>query len=196
MLNIVLFGPPGSGKGTQSLNIIKKYELMHISTGDILRDAVKNLSPIGIKVKSYLDKGELVPDEVVIDVLMEKVFSSKDVKGFVFDGFPRTLNQAEKLDKILVSKSIPINLVLAVEVAEEELYKRILGRKTTGDRSDDNEEVIKNRLAVYKNQTLPIFDFYKKQKKLVSINGMAPVDNVFGSISEVIDEMISVNSKL
>lgn len=191
MLNIVLFGPPGSGKGTQSLNIVKKYDLAHLSTGDILRDAVKNMTPLGIKVKSYLDNGELVPDELVIDVLTEKAFSQNNPKGFVFDGFPRTIPQAEILDKILNNKSIPIDVVIAVDVDEEELFKRIIGRKTTEDRTDDNEKVIRNRLEVYKKQTLPLFDYYKKQGKLEPINGMDTVDVVFSRISDVINTYIS-----
>jgi adenylate kinase len=194
MLNIVLFGPPGSGKGTQSLNIIRKYDLIHISTGDILREAVKNMTPVGIEAKAFLDKGELVPDEVVIKLLLEKVDNNLNSKGFVFDGFPRTIYQANRLDSILFDKKIPIDLVLAVDVDEEELYKRILGRKTTMDRSDDNESIIMHRLEVYKNQTLPLFDYYKKQDKLTSVNGMHSIDDVFESITKIIDSKLITNN--
>jgi adenylate kinase len=191
MLNIVLFGPPGSGKGTQSLNIVKKYELTHLSTGDILRDAVKNMTPLGTQVKTFLDNGELVPDELVIDVISEKAFSQNNTKGFVFDGFPRTINQAKILDRILSNKSIPNDVVIAVNVEEEELFKRILGRKTTEDRTDDNEKVIKNRLEVYKNQTFPLFDYYTKQGKLEPIDGMNSVEVVFENISKIIDSYVN-----
>ena len=188
MLNIVLFGPPGSGKGTQSANIIKKYDLEHLSTGDILREAVKNMTALGTKVKSYLDKGELVPDDLVIEVVTEKAFSQPGSKGFVFDGFPRTIYQAESLDKILENKKMLINMVIAVDVEEEVLYKRILGRKSTESRSDDNEKVIRNRLEVYKNQTLPLFDYYKKQNKLSPIDGMADIETVFERIVNAIEK--------
>ena len=190
MLNIVIFGPPGSGKGTQSLNIIKKYDLIHLSTGDILREAVKNQTQLGLKVKSFLDNGELVPDQLVIDVIADKALSHKNAKGFVFDGFPRTINQAEKLDVILAENNMPISVVVAVDVEEKELYVRILGRKSSESRSDDNELVIKNRLEVYKNQTLPLFDYYKKQGKLEPVDGMANIETVFERITKVIDKYV------
>jgi adenylate kinase len=192
MLNIVLFGPPGSGKGTQSLNITNKYNLVHLSTGDILREAVKNMTPLGSKVKAFLDKGELVPDDLVIDIMAEKTNGDSDKKGFVFDGFPRTLYQAEKLDKILSAKKIPITIALAINVSEDELFRRMLGRKQTESRSDDNEDVIKNRLNVYKSQTLPLFDYYKKQNKLELIEGMSTIEDVFSRISQAIDKHIPV----
>ncbi|NLF42829.1 MAG: adenylate kinase [Bacteroidales bacterium] len=186
MLNLIIFGPPGSGKGTQSSRIVEKFKLIHLSTGDIFREEIQNQSPVGVIAKGYIDKGCLVPDELVLKELYRRTYRHLDAKGIVFDGFPRTLVQAEMLDKLFNKKNIPISLVLSIDVDEDELTKRLLGRAMDSGRSDDNENIIKNRLLVYKKQTMPLIDYYQKQHKLCSIKGMAPVDEVFGKIATAI----------
>jgi adenylate kinase len=187
MLNLVIFGPPGSGKGTQSARIVEKYELIHLSTGDIFREEIANETPVGVIAKSFIDRGCLVPDELVLKELYRRAYQHLDAKGLVFDGFPRTLVQAEMLDKLLVKKGIPISLVLSVDVDKDELNKRIMGRALESGRSDDNEQVIQKRLEVYTQQTMPLIEFYKAQGKLASISGMAPVDEVFNRICKAIE---------
>ena len=187
MLNIVIFGPPGSGKGTQSQQIVKKYGLMHLSTGDMLRSEIEQGTKIGCKVKEFMDDGQLVPDEIVMKILYYKAVEHADSQGFVFDGFPRTIVQAETLDKMLEKRKAPIDAVISVEVKEEELFKRMMGRAEDSGRSDDNEETIKKRIDVYKSQTMPLLDYYRNQGKLVSINGMESVDVVFENISRAIN---------
>ena len=187
MLNIVIFGPPGSGKGTQSQQIVKKYGLMHLSTGDMLRSEIEQGTKIGRKVNEFMDDGQLVPDEIVMKILYYKAVEHADSQGFVFDGFPRTIVQAETLDKMLEKRKAPIDAVISVEVKEEELFKRMMGRAEDSGRSDDNEETIKKRIDVYKSQTMPLLEYYRNQGKLVSINGMDSVDVVFSNISRAID---------
>ncbi len=187
MLNIIIFGPPGSGKGTQSARIVEKYNLKHLSTGELFREEIENNTPLGREVRKYIDKGHLVPDEIALVKLYNRASRHMDSPGFVFDGFPRTIVQAEALDKMLEKRGIPICLVIAVEVAEEELFKRIMGRGEDSGRSDDKEKIVRRRLQVYKEQTMPLISYYKAQGKFVAINGMAPVDQVFAKICHAID---------
>jgi adenylate kinase len=192
MLNLIIFGPPGSGKGTQSAKIVDKYNLIHLSTGDILREEIKAKSKLGLKVKKYLSKGALVPDSIIIDELAKKVVKYIHSTGVIFDGFPRTLIQANMFDKMLAGKNISISLVIAIDVTEKEILTRLLGRAKNSNRDDDNKKIILNRIEVYKKQTLPLIQYYKNQKKLVSISGMANVDNVFERISKFIDNYLKM----
>ncbi len=187
MLNIIIFGPPGSGKGTQSKKIAADYKLMHLSTGDLLREEIEKDTSLGRQVKKIIDKGELVSDEIIIKELYYKASGHLNSPGFIFDGFPRTIVQAEMLDKMLKKHDFPINIVLNIEVEEEELFKRMMGRGEDSNRTDDKEEIIYKRIDVYKEQTFPLINYYKKQGKLVSINGMASVDNVFRKMCQAID---------
>jgi adenylate kinase len=191
MFNLVLFGPPGSGKGTQSQNIISKFGLMHISTGDILRAEVAAETPLGIEAKKNMDNGELVPDEVVIGMISSKLDAHPEAKGFIFDGFPRTVGQAEALDKLLEFKNNPINLVVSLEVEEQELINRLVQRGIDSGRSDDTEEVITNRIKEYHAKTAPVADFYKAQEKLVGVEGVGSIENIFEAISGKIDLSIA-----
>ena len=189
MFNLILFGPPGSGKGTQSDKLVAKYGLVHLSTGNLLREEIAQKTPLGVEAKSFMDKGQLVPDEVVIGMVDSYFDKHKGAKGFLFDGFPRTAAQAKALDKLLELKKTGIAAVLALEVTEEELVKRLLNRGKTSGRSDDtHEEVIRKRFAVYSNETTPVAEHYKKSKKFQSIKGEGTVDEIFGSISTAVDK--------
>ena len=190
MLNLVIFGPPGSGKGTQSARIEKKYRLIHLSTGDLFRDEMDNNTPLGNEVRQYIDKGMLVPDDIVLKVLYQYVADHADAPGFIFDGFPRTIVQAKALDDLLNEKGLPINLVISVEVEEKELYRRILGRGEDSGRSDDSEDIVRQRLEVYEQQTKPLLEYYNQQGKIVAINGMEHVDTVFSKITHAVDTYI------
>lgn len=192
MLNLILFGPPGSGKGTQALNLVEKYQLLHISTGDLLRSEIKGQTPLGLEAKKYIDKGELVPDEVVIGMISSLLDQNiGKVKGFIFDGFPRTKAQAEALDKLLDFKNTAISQVLALEVSEEEVVSRILNRGLTSGRSDDNDQnIIKNRFNVYLKETTAVAEHYKAFDKFTSIPGEGSIEEVFGLLSEVIDPLV------
>lgn len=189
MFNLILFGPPGSGKGTQSERVVEKYGLVHLSTGNLLREEIAQKTPLGLEAKSFMDKGQLVPDEVVIGMVDSYFDKHYEARGFLFDGFPRTVAQAIALDKLLELKKTEIASVLALDVTEEELVKRLLKRGETSGRSDDtNEEVIRKRFAVYSNETTPVADHYKKAKKFHSIKGEGSVDDIFNAISESIDK--------
>jgi adenylate kinase len=191
MFNLVLFGPPGSGKGTQSANIIDKYNLIQLSTGDILRGEVKNETPLGIEAKKFMDQGQLVPDEVVIGMISSKLDENPAVKGFIFDGFPRTVAQAEALYNLLEFKNNPINVVISLLVSEEELKTRLISRGEVSGRADDNEEVIVNRIKEYHAKTSPVADYYRSKQTLVELPGEGSVDEIFDAISGVIDTRIN-----
>lgn len=191
MFNLILFGPPGSGKGTQSANLLSKYKLQHISTGDLLRDEVARMTPLGTEAKKYMDQGMLVPDEVVIGMISTKIDETPDTRGFIFDGFPRTRQQAIALDKLLEFKNAPINLVLALEVPDEELTKRILHRALTSGRTDDTEEVIKKRVEEYRAKTEIVAAHYDAMDKVERIKGEGTVEEIFALLSAEIDKIIS-----
>ena len=190
MLNIILFGPPGSGKGTQAQNLIEKYLLLHISTGDLLRQEIKDKSPLGLEAKKFMDQGNLVPDDVVIGMISSKVDSNPDAKGFIFDGFPRTIAQADALDALLEMKGMPINIFLSLHVGDKELKRRLLKRGETSDRPDDkNPAVIEKRIQVYKQETFPVAMHYDEQGKLVNIFGEGTVDQTFKLLVEEIEKI-------
>ena len=190
MFNLILFGPPGSGKGTQSTNIVRNYKLQHISTGDLLRDEVSRKTPLGVEAQKYMDQGLLVPDEVVIGMISGKIDESPGARGIIFDGFPRTRAQAEALDKLLEFKNTQIHLVLSLEVPEDELVRRMLGRAATSDRSDDNEEVISKRIKEYHAKTAPVAEYYGSQGKVERIKGDHNVDDTFKLLSKEIDKYL------
>ncbi len=188
MLNIILFGPPGAGKGTQSEKIIAKYKLQHLSTGDILRAAIQNKTSVGLEAKKFIDNGELVPDEVVINLISIELDNHKGVNGFIFDGFPRTTIQAQKLDEMLMSKGLSISVMMALEVDHQELVKRLLNRGQISGRTDDsNQEVIENRINIYNQYTKIVAEYYKNQNKFRAINGMGTIDEIFERICNTID---------
>lgn len=190
MKNIVLFGPPGAGKGTQSEKLIEKYKLVHISTGDILRAERAAGTELGKQANSFIEKGELVPDEVVIGMVSNKIEENKSSNGFIFDGFPRTQQQAFALDSLLSKFSINIKKMIALEVDEDELTKRLLLRGQTSGRADDKDETtIRNRFKVYNTETFPLIEFYKLQGKYTGINGMNTIDEVFADISKIVDSL-------
>ncbi|GBD37832.1 Adenylate kinase [bacterium HR37] len=216
-MRLILFGPPGAGKGTQASQISQKYGIIHISTGDILRTAVKEGTPLGNLAKSYMDKGELVPDEVVIGIIKERIRKEDTRNGFMLDGFPRTIPQAEALDNMLGSEGLKIDAVISIEVEDEEVIKRISGRRVCEkcgvmyhiiydppknnelcdrcgarlfQRDDDKEEVVRRRLQVYRNQTEPLKEYYKKIGILQSIDGTGTVEQVFGRIDRVLQSLI------
>ena len=188
MLNLVLFGPPGAGKGTQSEKLIQKYNLVHLSTGDILRGEITQGTELGLEAKKLMDEGILVPDEVVIGMISNKLDSNKNANGFIFDGFPRTVAQAEALDELLKSKSSAISGMIALVVNDDELEKRLLNRGKNSGRPDDaNPEIIRKRIVEYNSKTAPVANYYKDQGKFTSINGIGTVDEIFGSICKVVD---------
>ena len=191
MFNIVIFGKPGSGKGTQADFLKDKYDLYHISTGDLFRKNILNKTDLGIEAKSFLDNGDLVPDIVTIKMLENEVLANKDANGFIFDGFPRTNNQAESLDIFLESINQKINATIALEVDEDELITRLLDRGKITNRSDDQDiEKIKNRFNEYNNKTSILIDFYQKQSKFYSVNGHGSVDDITSRLFNLVDSLI------
>ena len=187
MLNIVLFGPPGSGKGTQAEFMVEKYQLVHISTGDLFRYNMKNDTPLGLEAKSYIDKGELVPDSVTIGMLEDRVAQESDARGFIFDGFPRTTVQAEALDTFMTGRGMAVSKMIALEVPEEELVQRLLNRGKDSGRADDQDEsIVRNRISVYNKETAVVADFYTAQGKFSAVNGVGAIEEVTARIDEAI----------
>lgn len=190
MINLILFGPPGSGKGTQAAKLIETYNLLHISTGDLFRYEMGNNTPLGQKAKSYMEKGELVPDEVTIGMLKNKVDANPDVNGYIFDGFPRTVNQAKALDDLLEEKGTEVTGLVSLEVDDEEIVKRIMLRGVTSGRPDDNDEsIVRTRIDIYKNETSPVFDFYARKGKAVKVPGMGTIEEIFDRLCSEIEDL-------
>ncbi len=189
MLNLVLFGPPGAGKGTQSEKLIEKYKLVHLSTGDLLRSEIKAGTELGLRAKALMDQGLLVPDEVVIGMIDNKLKENKQAAGFIFDGFPRTVNQAEALDTLLEENGTAISAMVALEVEAEELTRRLLERgKTSGRPDDQNEELIRKRVQEYNEKTLPVANYYQGQGKFTSVYGIGAIEEIFEKICTAIEK--------
>lgn len=188
MKYLVLFGPPGSGKGTQSENIIEKYGYKHISTGDVLRAEMANQTELGKIAKEYIEKGALVPDSLIIDMLAKTLDTAQDIDGIIFDGFPRTVAQAEALKDMLKARGGDVTVMLNLIVEEKELIERLLKRGETSGRADDNLETIQKRLDTYNSQTSPVIDFYEKEGKLANIKGIGTIEGIFGLICEEIEK--------
>ena len=189
MLNIVLFGPPGAGKGTQSQQLIARYNLVHLSTGDLLRAQIAQGTELGLTAKKLMDEGLLVPDEVVIGMIGSALQANSQAGGFIFDGFPRTVAQAESLDRLMVEHHTAISCMIALEVAEEELVTRLLERgKTSGRPDDQDESKIRRRVVVYNTETAQVAGYYAAQNKFHAVNGIGPIDGIFGQVCGLIDQ--------
>jgi len=189
MFNLILFGPPGSGKGTQSEKLIQRYGLKHLSTGDLLRNEISSNTPLGMAAKSFMDKGQLVPDEVVIEMIDSALENNPQAKGFLFDGFPRTTAQAEALDKLLMQRNAPIAIVLALQVSKDELVKRLKNRGLTSGRSDDtNEDIIRARIDEYETKTAAVAEYYDQFGKVARIKGEGSIDEIFDALTDQIDK--------
>lgn len=191
MINIILFGPPGAGKGTQSAKLIEKYNLTHISTGDLFRKHLKEGTPLGLLAKEYMNNGNLVPDQVVIDMVDDKIKSSGPTGGIIFDGFPRTVPQAEALDRLLESKKAPIKILVELVVNEDELKQRLADRANKENRPDDAKpEIIENRIKVYKGETMAVAQYYKAHNKYSSVIGVGEINEIFDNICREIDKSL------
>jgi adenylate kinase len=192
MLNLVLFGPPGAGKGTQSQKLIARYNLVHLSTGDLLRAQIAEGTELGLRAKKLMDEGLLVPDEVVIGMIGSALKANKQAAGFIFDGFPRTVPQAESLDQLLAEHETKVNCMVALQVDEEELVKRLLERgKTSGRPDDQNEEKIRKRVMVYNAETAQVAGYYAGQQKFHALNGIGAIDDIFGQICAILDQHLA-----
>jgi adenylate kinase len=190
MLNLVLFGPPGAGKGTQAEFLIQSFGLNHLSTGDLLRSEIAAGTKLGLEAKSFMEKGELLPDAVVIGMIKSKLASNNEAKGFIFDGFPRTVEQAKALDKLLNENGTPISGMLSLEVEKQELVNRLLSRGKISGRADDQDQtVIENRINVYNEKTLPLIEYYKPQGKHYGINGMGTIEEIAARLKEAVEKL-------
>lgn len=188
MINLILFGPPGSGKGTQSEKLIEKYGLIHLATGNLLRQEIAVKTPLGVEAKNFIDKGQLVPDEVVIGMISSCLEHHPEANGFLFDGFPRTIAQSEALDKLLALKKTEIELVVALDVSEDELVDRLMKRGMTSGRTDDvDDSIIRKRFAVYREETAAVADHYRKFDKVKHVKGEGSIDDIFNSICQLIE---------
>lgn len=188
MINLILFGPPGSGKGTQALKLTERYGLLHISTGDLFRYELGNNTPLGVLARSYMEKGQLVPDEVTVGMLRNKVEANPDVNGYIFDGFPRTIPQAEALDALLTERNDSITKLIMLDVTEDEIVTRILERGKNSGRADDNDPaIIRNRFEVYLKETSPVYDFYAQSGKSVKVHGIGSIEEIFEKLCAEID---------
>jgi adenylate kinase len=191
MLNLILFGPPGAGKGTQAEFLINNYHLIHLSTGDLLRSEIAAKTDLGLEAKAFMDKGELVPDEVVIGMIKHKLETNKEAPGFIFDGFPRTVAQAKALDTLLDSIQTPISAMLSLTVEEQELIDRLMKRGQVSGRTDDQDmNIIKNRIDVYQQKTAPLVDYYSLQDKHHAINGMGSIEDIAARLKETVEKLI------
>jgi len=188
MFNVIVFGPPGCGKGTQSERIVEKYDFLHLSTGDLFRKEIKNKTALGELACKFIDRGLLIPDSIVMRELYRYALQHQDAKGIVLDGFPRTIAQAEVLNKVFFKKKLKISLVISIEVDDDELHRRIMGRAVDSGRSDDNPEVIKKRIEVYHELTKPVIQFYEERNLLESVSGMASIDEVAQRIDTIIQK--------
>jgi adenylate kinase len=191
-LNLIIFGPPGSGKGTQAAKLVEKYNLLHISTGDLFRYEIGNNTPLGLKAKEFMSNGQLVPDEITIGMLRNKVNANPDVEGYIFDGFPRTITQAEALDHLLSETGDSISTLIALTVEDDEIVKRLLNRGKTSGRSDDTDEsIIRKRIEVYENETRPVYNYYDSKGKSQKINGLGSIDDIFERLCHAFDSLVS-----
>jgi adenylate kinase len=191
MINIILFGPPGAGKGTQSAKIIEKYSLIHVATGDLFRKHLKEGTSLGLLAKEYMNRGDLVPDQLVIDMVDDKIETNENTAGIIFDGFPRTIPQAEALDNLLSSKQAPIKVLIELIVPEDELRKRLAERAIKENRPDDAKpDVIENRIAVYKAETVSVSEYYKKLGRYASVVGVGRIDDIFSNLCREIDKSL------
>jgi adenylate kinase len=190
MLNLILFGPPGSGKGTQAAKLVERYELLHISTGDLFRYELGNNTPLGQKAREYMDRGELVPDEVTVAMLRRKVEAHPDVKGYIFDGFPRTTAQAEALDELLAGLGQEISGLIMLEVTDQEIVDRLLERGKISGRADDQDEaIIRNRIEVYREATSPVYDYYAAKGKAQQVDGLGQIEEIAERLRRAIDSL-------
>jgi adenylate kinase len=188
MIALILFGPPGSGKGTQAAYLVEKYGFLHISTGDLFRFEMGNNTPLGLEAKSYMEKGQLVPDSVTIGMLRNKVEANPNVPGYIFDGFPRTIPQSEALDELLAENHAAVSALIMLDVPDDEITKRILLRGESSGRADDlDEAIIRKRIEVYKNETTPVFDYYQEKDKSYKIHGVGSIGEIFDRLCQVID---------
>ena len=190
-VNLILFGPPGSGKGTQAKILEEKFRLLQISTGDLFRYELGNNTPLGQKARTYMDKGQLVPDEVTIEMLKNKLEKHPDVRGYIFDGFPRTINQSEALDRLLKERGEQVDLLVALTVNDDEIVNRLLERGKTSGRADDaNEQVIRERISVYKSETAPVFNYYKAKDLSTEVEGIGSIEEINGRLSNLISQIL------